>query len=349
MKFIITGGAGFIGSSVIRYLINTTKHSVINIDKLTYAGNLQSLDSISDSDRYSFYQIDICNENGINNIFEEYEPDIVMHLAAESHVDRSIDNPDEFIKTNLYGTYVLLEAARKLHISKKEILFHHISTDEVFGDLKDPLKPFDEETPYDPSSPYSASKAGSDHLVRSWGRTFNLPFIVTNCSNNYGPFQFPEKLIPHVIINALNETNIPIYGDGMQIRDWLYVEDHAKALVKVATEGRIGETYNVGCENQRTNIEMVQSICSILDELLPDHLRKNSSFSDLICFVKDRPGHDRHYAINPKKIVSELGWKAEESLESGLLKTVKWYIENDSWIKNILSGEYKLGRIGVKE
>ena len=347
MKFLITGGAGFIGSAVIRHLIEYTDHSVINVDKLTYAGNLESLNACSNSNKYSFNKIDICNEKDVFEILSLEQPNVVMHLAAESHVDKSIDRPDEFIKTNILGTYNLLEATRKLTSKGIEVLFHHISTDEVFGDLDDHSTPFHEETSYDPSSPYSASKASSDHLVRSWGRTFNIPFVITNCSNNYGPYQFPEKLIPITILKALNKEEIPIYGDGLQIRDWLYVEDHAKALIEVATAGESGQTYNIGAENQKTNLEVVENICSILDELHPNEDDDFSSYKELIKFVKDRPGHDRHYAINPTKINKQLGWKAQETFQSGLIKTVKWYIENDTWIKNILNGNYVLDRQGL--
>ena len=347
MKFLITGGAGFIGSAVIRHLIEYTDHSVINVDKLTYAGNLESLNACSNSNKYSFNKIDICNEKDVFEILSIEQPNVVMHLAAESHVDKSIDRPDEFIKTNILGTYNLLEATRKLTSKGIEVLFHHISTDEVFGDLDDHSTPFHEETSYDPSSPYSASKASSDHLVRSWGRTFNIPFVITNCSNNYGPYQFPEKLIPITILKALNKEEIPIYGDGLQIRDWLYVEDHAKALIEVAISGESGQTYNIGAENQKTNLEVVENICSILDELHPNEDDDFSSYKELIKFVKDRPGHDRHYAINPTKINKQLGWKAQETFQSGLLKTVQWYIENNTWIKNILDGNYVLDRQGL--
>jgi len=347
MKFLITGGAGFIGSAVIRHLIEYTDHSVINVDKLTYAGNLESLNACSNSNKYSFNKIDICNEKDVFEILSLEQPNVVMHLAAESHVDKSIDRPDEFIKTNILGTYNLLEATRKLTSKGIEVLFHHISTDEVFGDLDDHSAPFHEETSYDPSSPYSASKASSDHLVRSWGRTFNIPFVITNCSNNYGPYQFPEKLIPITILKALNKEEIPIYGDGLQIRDWLYVEDHAKALIEVAISGKSGQTYNIGAENQKTNLEVVENICSILDELHPSKDENFSSYKDLIKFVKDRPGHDRHYAINPTKINKQLGWKAQETFQSGLLKTVQWYIENNTWIENILNGNYVLDRQGL--
>ncbi len=347
MKILITGGAGFIGSAVIRHLIEYTDHSVINVDKLTYAGNLESLNACSNSNKYSFNKIDICNEKDVFEILSLEQPNVVMHLAAESHVDKSIDRPDEFIKTNILGTYNLLEATRKLTSKGIEVLFHHISTDEVFGDLDDLSTPFHEETSYDPSSPYSASKASSDHLVRSWGRTFNIPFVITNCSNNYGPYQFPEKLIPITILKALNKEEIPIYGDGLQIRDWLYVEDHAKALIEVAISGKSGQTYNIGAENQKTNLEVVENICSILDELHPNKDENFSSYKDLIKFVKDRPGHDRHYAINPTKINKQLGWKAQETFQSGLLKTVQWYIENNTWIENILNGNYVLDRQGL--
>ena len=347
MKFLITGGAGFIGSAVIRHLIEYTDHSVINVDKLTYAGNLESLNACLNSNKYSFNKIDICNEKDVFEILSVEQPNVVMHLAAESHVDKSIDRPDEFIKTNILGTYNLLEATRKLTSKGIEVLFHHISTDEVFGDLDDHSTPFHEETSYDPSSPYSASKASSDHLVRSWGRTFNIPFVITNCSNNYGPYQFPEKLIPLTILKALNKEEIPIYGDGLQIRDWLYVEDHAKALIEVAISGESGQTYNIGAENQKTNLEVVENICSILDELHPNKDENFSSYKDLIKFVKDRPGHDRHYAINPTKINKQLGWKAQETFQSGLLKTVQWYIENNTWIENILNGNYVLDRQGL--
>ena len=347
MKFLITGGAGFIGSAVIRHLIEYTDHSVINVDKLTYAGNLESLNACSNSNKYSFNKIDICNEKDVFEILSIEQPNVVMHLAAESHVDKSIDRPVEFIKTNILGTYNLLEATRKLTSKGIEVLFHHISTDEVFGDLDDHSTPFHEETSYDPSSPYSASKASSDHLVRSWGRTFNIPFVITNCSNNYGPYQFPEKLIPITILKALNKEEIPIYGDGLQIRDWLYVEDHAKALIEVAISGESGQTYNIGAENQKTNLEVVENICSILDELHPNKDENFSSYKDLIKFVKDRPGHDRHYAINPTKINKQLGWKAQETFQSGLLKTVQWYIENNTWIENILNGNYVLDRQGL--
>jgi dTDP-glucose 4,6-dehydratase len=359
MKIIVTGGAGFIGSAVVRHIINNTTDVVINIDKLTYAGNIESIQSVSESDRYHFVHADICDPKAMADVFENYQPDLVMHLAAESHVDRSIDGPADFIQTNIMGTFILLEAARnywsKLESEKKSTFrFHHISTDEVYGDLEGTDALFTEETTYDPSSPYSASKASSDHLVRAWHRTYGLPIIVTNCSNNYGPHHFPEKLIPHVILNALDANSLPIYGDGSQIRDWLYVEDHARALYKVVIEGVVGETYNIGGHNEKKNIEVVETLCSILDELKP--ISDNPAFSrssmvnynELIIFVKDRPGHDIRYAIDASKIGKELGWVPEESFETGIRKTVKWYLNNENWWKRVLSGDYQLERIGNK-
>ena len=356
-KILVTGGAGFIGSAVIRHLINETKHTVINIDKLTYAGNLASLKSVDRSDRYTFKKVDICDQNAIKKVFYKYRPDIVMHLAAESHVDRSIDGPGKFIQTNIMGTYILLEQARAYwsdikKSTKDKFLFHHISTDEVYGDLDHPddlkdspspykdntfLALFNESSPYNPSSPYSASKAASDHLVRSWHRTFGLPTIVTNCSNNYGPYHFPEKLIPLIILNAIKGRDLPIYGKGNQIRDWLYVEDHARALVIAATEGKVGETYNIGGHNEKQNIEVVKTICEILDNILP----KNSKYEEQIKFVTDRPGHDKRYAIDASKIENELNWKPVETFESGILKTVKWYVENQDWCNNLLDRNSK--------
>ena len=350
MKILVTGGAGFIGSAVIRHIINHTDHAVLNIDKLTYAGNLESLKTIDSNPRYQFKQIDICDKLNLTQAFEHFQPDCVMHLAAESHVDRSIDGPSEFIQTNIVGTYTILEVAREywqnLSDSKKESFrFHHISTDEVYGDLEHTNDLFTETTSYAPSSPYSASKASSDHLVRAWNRTYGLPTIVTNCSNNYGPYHFPEKLIPLIILNALEEKSLPIYGDGQQIRDWLYVEDHARALYKVITEGTIGETYNIGGHNEKANIDVVKTICSILDTLQP---RKNGvPYHDLITFVKDRPGHDLRYAIDASKIQKTLGWTPQETFESGIHKTVEWYLNNLDWCRRVQDGSYQRERLGA--
>ncbi len=348
MKFLITGGAGFIGSAVIRHLIENTSYEVVNLDKLTYAGNLQSLKSVSSSDRYSFEKVDICDANEVRRVLETHKPDIIMHLAAESHVDRSIDGPMEFIQTNIVGTYTLLDEARRyyseLSDNKKEIFrFHHISTDEVYGDLEGTDELFTETTPYSPSSPYSASKASSDHLVRAWQRTYGFPTLITNCSNNYGPYHFPEKLIPLVILNALEDKPLPIYGKGDQIRDWLFVEDHARALVIVATKGAIGETYNIGGHNEKQNIEVVETICSILDTKVP----KDVAYKELITFVPDRPGHDVRYAIDASKIAKELGWTPKETFESGLAKTVEWYLSNEEWWSAVLDGSYQRERLGV--
>lgn len=346
----VTGGAGFIGSALVRYLINETEHNVINFDKLTYAGNLESLASVDSSDRYTFVQGDICDRKILNDVFKQHQPDYIMHLAAESHVDRSIDGPGEFIQTNITGTYELLEAARSYFLSldeekKSTFRFHHISTDEVYGDLGE-TGLFTEETPYEPSSPYSASKAASDHLVRAWYRTYGLPVVVTNCSNNYGPYHFPEKLIPLVILNALEGKSLPVYGDGKQVRDWLYVEDHARALYKVVSEGTIGETYNIGGFNEKQNIEVVTTICNHLNELISDKPDGISNFNDLVIFVKDRPGHDVRYAIDASKINKELGWHPQETFESGIKKTIEWYLANSQWCQHVQDGSYQRERLG---
>lgn len=350
MKLLVTGGAGFIGSAVIRHIIQNTQHQVLNVDKLTYAGNLESLASIDNNERYQFSQTDICDQFELEKIFQEFQPDAVMHLAAESHVDRSIDGPAAFIQTNIVGTYSLLEAARKYWLSltltaKEAFRFHHISTDEVYGDLEGTTDLFTETTPYAPSSPYSASKASSDHLVRAWQRTYGLPTIVTNCSNNYGPYHFPEKLIPLVILNALDMKPLPIYGKGDQIRDWLFVEDHARALYQVVTEGVVGETYNIGGHNEKQNIEVVKTICKILDELKPQST--GQKYETLITFVKDRPGHDLRYAIDAAKIEKELGWMPQETFETGIRKTVEWYLNNLDWCRRVQDGSYQRERLGV--
>ncbi|MEC4747758.1 dTDP-glucose 4,6-dehydratase [Methylomicrobium sp. Wu6] len=338
---LITGGAGFIGSAVVRQFIHETDCSVVNLDKLTYAGNLQSLASVSENPRYRFEQVDICNADEVARVFRECKPSTVMHLAAESHVDRSISGPADFIQTNIVGTYTLLEAAREywngLGVERKAAFrFHHISTDEVYGSLGENGF-FTEETAYEPNSPYSASKASSDHLVRAWHHTYGLPVVTTNCSNNYGPYHFPEKLIPLVILNAVNGKSLPIYGKGDNIRDWLYVDDHARALRLVLERGKLGETYNIGGWNEKTNLEVVQSICAILDELHP----QGAPHSQLITFVQDRPGHDRRYAIDATKIARDLGWKPQETFESGLRKTVEWYLQNTDWVQNVTSGDYQ--------
>jgi len=351
-RVLVTGGAGFIGSAVVRHLIQDTEHAVVNVDKLTYAGNLESLASVEDDERYHFEKVDICDASALREVFAKYQPDVVMHLAAESHVDRSIDGPSAFIQTNIVGTYTLLEEAR-LYWSdlegdkKKKFRFHHISTDEVYGDLEGTDDLFTEKTPYAPSSPYSASKASSDHLVRSWQRTYGLPTLVTNCSNNYGPYHFPEKLIPLVILNALEGKPLPVYGKGEQIRDWLYVEDHARALVLTALQGEVAETYNIGGHNEKKNIEVVHAICELLEELAPQKPSGVKQYADLITHVQDRPGHDLRYAIDAGKIERELGWKPEESFESGLRKTVQWYLANLDWCKRVLDGSYQLERMGV--
>ncbi|CAI2308578.1 dTDP-glucose 4,6-dehydratase [Vibrio parahaemolyticus] len=356
MKILVTGGAGFIGSAVVRHIIESTSDSVVNVDCLTYAGNLESLVSVESNERYAFEQVNICDRAELNRVFEVHKPDAVMHLAAESHVDRSITGPAAFIETNIVGTYTLLEATReywnKLDEAAKQVFrFHHISTDEVYGDLPHPdeveagaeLPMFLETTPYAPSSPYSASKASSDHLVRAWLRTYGLPTIVTNCSNNYGPYHFPEKLIPLVILNALEGKPLPIYGKGDQIRDWLFVEDHARALYKVVTEGKVGETYNIGGHNEKQNLEVVQTICSILDTLVP----KEAPYSEQITYVQDRPGHDRRYAIDSSKMQKEHGWTPVETFETGLRKTVQWYLDNQQWCQNVQDGSYQRERLGI--
>lgn len=348
MKIIITGGAGFIGSALVRHLIDNTNHIVINVDKLTYAGNLESLTEVENHERYSFHQLDILDREGIAALLATEQPDAIMHLAAESHVDRSIDGPADFIETNIVGTYTLLEAARRYWkgSGKENFRFHHISTDEVYGDLG-PEGLFTETTPYAPSSPYSSSKASSDHLVRAWHRTYGLPVVITNCSNNYGPYQFPEKLIPVILLNALAGKPLPVYGDGSQIRDWLFVDDHARALMEVVVKGELGETYNIGGHNEKKNIDVVHTICSILDEVRLEKPDGISKYSDLITFVKDRPGHDVRYAIDATKIKNDLGWTPEETFETGIRKTVLWYLENMEWVEHILDGSYQGERLGT--
>ncbi len=354
MKILVTGGAGFIGSAVVRHIIENTRDEVLVMDCLTYAGNLESLAPVAGNERYSFTQTDITDPAAVTAQFNAFQPDIVMHLAAESHVDRSIDGPAAFIQTNLIGTFTLLEAARQHYMSlsderKQAFRFHHISTDEVYGDLHGTDDLFTETTPYAPSSPYSASKAGSDHLVRAWNRTYGLPVVVTNCSNNYGPYHFPEKLIPLTILNALAGKPLPVYGNGEQIRDWLYVEDHARALYKVATEGRSGETYNIGGHNERKNIDVVRTICAILDRVVTEKPGNINQFADLITFVTDRPGHDLRYAIDAAKIQRDLGWVPEETFESGIEKTVHWYLNNQTWWQRVLDGSYAGERLGLNK
>lgn len=351
MNILITGGAGFIGSAVVRNIIRNTQDEAIVIDSLTYAGNLESLNTVDKHSRYHFEKVDICDRAELDRVFVQYQPDAVMHLAAESHVDRSIDGPAAFIETNIVGTYTLLEAARNywngLEADKKKAFrFHHISTDEVYGDLHGTDDLFTETTSYAPSSPYSASKASSDHLVRAWQRTYGLPTIVTNCSNNYGPYHFPEKLIPLIILNALSGKSLPVYGDGSQIRDWLYVEDHARALYKVVTEGVVGETYNIGGHNERKNIDVVKTICQLLEELVPNKPNGLNNYVDLITYVKDRPGHDVRYAIDASKIAKELDWTPAETFETGIRKTVEWYLNNETWWQRVLDGSYAGERLG---
>jgi dTDP-glucose 4,6-dehydratase len=346
MKFIVTGGAGFIGSAMIRFLIDETDHSVLNIDKLTYAGNLQSLTSVEENPRYQFVNADICDADKMTALVADFQPDKIMHLAAESHVDRSVDAPGEFIQTNIIGTFNLLNAARSYYESSshKDFMFHHISTDEVFGSLGDDGF-FTEETSYDPRSPYSASKASSDHLVRAWGETYGLPIVVTNCSNNYGHYQFPEKLIPLIIMNAFNEKPLPVYGDGSNVRDWLHVDDHARALYLVATEGKPFETYNIGGKNEKTNLQVVDTICDLLEAVKPR--AGQARYKDLITHVQDRPGHDFRYAIDTSKIERELGWKPQETFETGMARTVQWYLAHQAWCDSV-SGGYSQTRLGLK-
>jgi dTDP-glucose 4,6-dehydratase len=352
VKILITGGAGFIGSAVIRHIVANTKDSVVNLDKLTYAGNLESLADASASARYRFEHVDICDRSEVERVFAKHRPDAVMHLAAESHVDRSIDGPADFIETNIVGTYTMLEVARQYWMAmdasrKDSFRFHHISTDEVYGDLEGTDELFTENTSYAPSSPYSASKASSDHLVRAWHRTYGLPALITNCSNNYGPYHFPEKLIPLIILNALEGKPLPVYGQGEQIRDWLYVEDHARALCQVVAAGKVGETYNIGGHNEQRNIDVVQGICDLLEELAPNKPEGVRKYRDLITFVKDRPGHDLRYAIDAGKIQRKLGWLPEETFETGLRKTVEWYLSNRDWCDRVQNGSYQRERLGT--
>ncbi len=349
---LVTGGAGFIGSALVRHIVRGTRDRVVNLDKLTYAGNVDSLAEVTANPRFAFEQVDVCDCSEVERVFRTHQPDVVIHLAAESHVDRSIDGPAAFIKTNIVGTYILLDVAREYWKGLNgargaSFRFHHVSTDEVYGDLADSGALFTEATPYAPSSPYSASKASSDHLARAWRRTYGLPVIITNCSNNYGPYQFPEKLIPLMILNALEGRKLPVYGIGDQVRDWLYVEDHARALYKAATEGRPGETYNIGGRNEHRNMDVVRNLCSLLEELAPEKPSNVRRYEDLITLVQDRPGHDRRYAIDAGKIERELGWTPEETFESGLRKTVTWYLENSRWCQRVQDGSYQRGRLGI--
>lgn len=352
MRILITGGAGFIGSALIRHLIQDTEHEVLNLDKLTYAGNLDSLLEIAENPRYSFVQADIADAERVATTLSQFQPDAIMHLAAESHVDRSIDGPAAFIQTNIVGTYSLLESTRAYWLGlntvrKAAFRFHHISTDEVYGDLHGVDDLFTETTPYAPSSPYSASKAASDHLVRAWQRTYGLPVLITNCSNNYGPYHFPEKLIPLMILNALAGKPLPVYGNGQQVRDWLYVEDHARALLKVVSEGKVGETYNIGGHNEQKNLDVVHSICALLEELAPQKPAGIARYEDLISYVQDRPGHDLRYAIDASKIECELGWVPQETFDTGLRKTVQWYLDNLEWCRRVQDGSYQGQRLGA--
>lgn len=352
MRILVTGGAGFIGSALIRHLIQNTEHEVLNLDKLTYAGNLESLTPVDDNPRYRFVQGDIGDSACVAAILAEFQPDAIMHLAAESHVDRSIDGPAAFIQTNIVGTYSLLESTRAYWLGlsaerRAAFRFHHISTDEVYGDLHGVDDLFTETTPYAPSSPYSASKAASDHLVRAWQRTYGLPVLLTNCSNNYGPYHFPEKLIPLMILNALAGKPLPVYGNGQQVRDWLYVEDHARALLKVVSEGKVGETYNIGGHNEQKNLDVVRAICALLEELAPQKPAGVTHYEDLITYVQDRPGHDQRYAIDASKIERELGWVPQETFETGLRKTVQWYLDNLDWCRRVQDGSYQGQRLGA--
>ena len=357
MRILVTGGAGFIGSALVRHLIGNTEHEVLNLDKLTYAGNLESLQSIANNTRYEFVQADIADAATVSAVLERFQPDAIMHLAAESHVDRSIDGPAAFIQTNIVGTYALLEATRawwsRLPAEQRRAFrFHHISTDEVYGDLHGANDLFHETTPYAPSSPYSASKAASDHLVRAWHRTYGLPVLITNCSNNYGPYHFPEKLIPLMILNALAGKPLPVYGNGQQVRDWLLVEDHARALLEVVSRGEVGETYNIGGHNEQKNLDVVHAICALLDELAPQHPEGVARYADLITYVQDRPGHDLRYAIDASKIERELGWVPQETFATGLRKTVQWYLDNLQWCRHVQDGSYqgeRLGNTDIKE
>lgn len=352
MRILVTGGAGFIGSALIRHLIQHTGHQVLNLDKLTYAGNLESLAPVDDNPRYRFVQADIADSPVVAQTLAEFQPDAIMHLAAESHVDRSIDGPAAFIQTNIVGTYSLLESTRTYWLGlsaerKAAFRFHHISTDEVYGDLHGVDDLFTETTPYAPSSPYSASKAASDHLVRAWQRTYGLPVLITNCSNNYGPYHFPEKLIPLMILNALAGKPLPVYGNGQQVRDWLYVEDHARALLKVVSEGKVGETYNIGGHNEQKNLDVVRAICALLEELAPQKPAGIARYEDLITYAQDRPGHDLRYAIDASKIERELGWIPQETFETGLRKTVQWYLDNLDWCRRVQDGSYQGQRLGA--